>query len=158
MFTHHFLRNTQSGYIYNLLGVSDTHLSIYTMFRIYLFWQKPSLPIPVAVRSKSAWLLGSRVPTLLKACMFVSYICCVVYVGATATGWSLVQRNPTVRMCARACVCVRVCVCLVGSDLWTSKWGGLGQNHKKNNIFFTAPPPHRCLPQTLLNGQIHVQH
>jgi hypothetical protein len=48
---------------------------------------------------KAAWLLGSRVRIPLGAWIFVCCVymlCCPVYVEASATGWSLVQRSPTV--------------------------------------------------------------
>jgi hypothetical protein len=50
-------------------------------------------------RSAAAWLLGSRVPIPLRAWMFVSCVsmlCCPVKVEVSETGWSLVQRSPTV--------------------------------------------------------------
>jgi hypothetical protein len=57
------------------------------------------VPTSVAARSTAAWLLGSRVRIPLRAWMFVSRVsmlCCPVQVEASATGWSLVQRSPTV--------------------------------------------------------------
>jgi hypothetical protein len=49
--------------------------------------------------SAAAWLLGSRVRIPLRAWMFVSCVsmlCCPVQVEVSETGWSLVQRSPTV--------------------------------------------------------------
>jgi hypothetical protein len=46
-------------------------------------------------RSAVVWRLGSRVRILLKACLSVSCVPCVVWVAAFATGWSLVRRSPT---------------------------------------------------------------
>jgi hypothetical protein len=64
------------------------------------------LQIPVACglrrRSAATRLLGSGIRIQLKAQMFVSCVCCcIVYVAASATSWSLVQRSPT--------GCVSVC-------------------------------------------------
>jgi hypothetical protein len=56
-------------------------------------------PRDVRLRSAAAWLLGSRVRIPLGAWMFVSRVsmlCCPVQVEVSATGWSLVQRSPTV--------------------------------------------------------------
>jgi hypothetical protein len=56
------------------------------------------------LRSAVAWFLGSRVWIPLRAWVFVSCIymlCCPVYVEASATGWSLVQRSPTVCLIVR---------------------------------------------------------
>jgi hypothetical protein len=53
-------------------------------------------------RSAAAWLLGSRVLITLGAWMFVCCVytlCCPVWVEVSATGWSLVQRSPTVCLC-----------------------------------------------------------
>jgi hypothetical protein len=68
--------------------------------RITLNWMCRSLlPRGLRARSAAAWLLGSRVRIPLRAWMFV---CCVymlfcpVWVEASATGWSLVQRSPIV--------------------------------------------------------------
>jgi hypothetical protein len=50
-------------------------------------------------RSAAAQLLGSRVRIPVGAWMFVSCVymlCCPLYVEVSATGWSLVQRSPTV--------------------------------------------------------------
>ena len=63
-------------------------------------------------RSTAAWLLGSRVwiPLLSWMCRFLCLFC-VVYVAASTTGWSLVERSSTV------CVCVCVCVCVWSRNL-----------------------------------------
>jgi hypothetical protein len=62
-------------------------------------------PLSLRHRSAAAWLLGSRFPIPLGAWMFVCCVyvlCCSVQVEDSATGWSLVQRSPT--------VCLYVCV------------------------------------------------
>ena len=46
-----------------------------------------------------------------------SSLVCVVYVAATATGWSLVQREPY-----RVCVCVCVCLIECEQETSTKRW------------------------------------
>jgi hypothetical protein len=56
-------------------------------------------PRGLRCRSAAAWLLRSRVRIPLSIWMFVSCVymlCCPVWVEASVTGWSLVQRSPTV--------------------------------------------------------------
>jgi hypothetical protein len=62
-------------------------------------------PCSLRRRYAAAWLLGSQVRIPLEAWMFVSCVymlCCPVWVEVSATGWSLVQRSPT--------ICLIVCV------------------------------------------------
>jgi hypothetical protein len=65
----------------------------------HLFVSRSQWPRGLKRRSVAARLLGSRVRISLGVWMFVSCVymlCCPVQVEVTATGWSLVQRRPTV--------------------------------------------------------------
>jgi hypothetical protein len=74
-------------------------------------------------RSGASWLLGSRVRIPLRVRIFVTCVymlCCPVYVEAYATGWSLVQRSPT--------VCLIVCVITeTPKGALCSSWGPRGK-------------------------------
>jgi hypothetical protein len=62
----------------------------------------PSVRAGIRRRSAVAWLLRSRVRIPFGTWMFVCCVymlCCPVQVEVSATGWSLVQRSPTVCLC-----------------------------------------------------------
>jgi hypothetical protein len=71
-----------------------------------------------------------RARACVRACVCVRVcLLCVVQVAASATGWSLVQRSPTVCVCV--CACARVCVIRK-----PEQWGGVNPRcvvapHKK---------------------------
>jgi hypothetical protein len=92
----------------------------------YSMKRRSQWPHGLSRRSAATRLLGSRVWISLGAWMFVSCVymlCCPVYVEASATGWSLIQRSTT--MCL---VCVitegpRKGPCVpVGNERKTNKW------------------------------------
>jgi hypothetical protein len=64
----------------------------------WLYGSRTRWPRGLRRRSAAAWLLGSLVRIPLRAWMFVSCVYMLSCVGreAFATGWSLVQRSPTV--------------------------------------------------------------
>ena len=45
-----------------------------------------------------------------------------MYVAVSATGWSLVQKSPTVCVCVQLCVCVCVQLCVTYT---LEQWGSL---------------------------------
>ena len=55
-----------------------------------------------------AGISGSNPTGVIAVCLLMSIMCCQL--EDSATGQSLMQRNPTDSVCVRVCVCVCVCV------------------------------------------------
>jgi hypothetical protein len=112
-------------------------------------------------KSVAAWLLGSLVRIPLGAWMFVSCVymlCCPVQVEISATGWSLVQRSPT--MCLIVCVITEtpkaaLCSKLRTTGKWMSEWMNVSiaahfETHNENTEHDVQFNPGYCISQSTI--------